>query len=149
MSYLSWDIMKDRLGEFQVDPVIGGPEKIRVPKKYFYKMDGVEIAKIKRLIKPRKIPYVWVPDEDPEYMVPIRVKGVDLDKRCITFTSKFQYEDKNGNLVSKSMESAISFSSIYKPISVNRDNIPIDVEREIRNPTPITQPTNTSHVLVV
>jgi hypothetical protein len=112
MSHISWD----------VDKIIWDDNQdIRLHKKYFEKMTG-GLFGLKKLMKPRRNIYVWKLDRDSDFLVPKKVRSLDLDNDRIIVREK---DGRDGR---------VSFSSAYKPKNVK------DVEEMIRNPTSATEP---------
>lgn len=112
MSHISWD----------VDKIISDDNQdVRLHKKYFEKMTG-GLFGLKKLIKPRRNIYVWKLDRDSDFLVPKKIRRLDLDKDRIIV------RERGGR------DGRVNFSSAYKPKNVK------DVEEQIRNLTPETEP---------
>jgi len=91
MSYIDWNVSK----------IIESTD-VRLPKDYFVKLNRAEVFELKKMMRPRKIIYIWIEDEDKEYLMPRKVSRLDFERE------KIIVRDKHGS-------GLVSFYSIYKP----------------------------------
>jgi hypothetical protein len=85
-------------------------------------MTASDIFGLKGLIKPRRNVYVWKLNPNSDFLVPKKVRRLELEKDRIIVREK---GGRDGRVI---------FSSAYKPKNVK------EVEEEIRNPTPLIEP---------